>query len=109
MSLDKNNNAVEKNRLSDRYKQLLSIGVFAALLIVIYLAWSIWWTKVGSLSESTKNAYVEGYHVAITSEIHGRIASLNILEMQRVEAGQLLLSLDDADTEIALALAESAL
>ena len=109
MSLDKNNNAVEKNRLSDRYKQLLSIGVFAALLIVIYLAWSIWWTKVGSLSESTKNAYVEGYHVAITSEINGRIASLNILEMQRVEAGQLLLSLDDADTEIALALAEAAL
>lgn len=109
MSLDKNNKAVEKNRLSDRYKQLLSIGVSAALLIVIYLAWSIWWTKVGSLSESTKNAYVEGYHVAITSEIHGRIASLNILEMQRVEAGQLLLSLDDVDTEIALALAEAAL
>ena len=109
MNLDKNNHAVEKKGLSDRYKQMLSIGVFAALLIVIYLAWSIWWTKVGSLSESTKNAYVEGYHVAITSEIHGRIASLNILEMQRVEAGQLLLSLDDADTEIALALAESAL
>lgn len=109
MNLDKNNHAVEKNGLSDRYKQMLSIGVFAALLIVIYLAWSIWWTKVGSLSESTKNAYVEGYHVAITSEINGRIASLNILEMQRVEAGQLLLSLDDADTEIALALAEAAL
>jgi membrane fusion protein (multidrug efflux system) len=109
VNLDKNNHAVEKNGLSDRYKQMLSIGVFAALLIVIYLAWSIWWTKVGSLSESTKNAYVEGYHVAITSEINGRIASLNILEMQRVEAGQLLLSLDDADTEIALALAEAAL
>ena len=38
MNLDKNNHAVEKNGLSDRYKQMLSIGVFAALLIVIYLA-----------------------------------------------------------------------
>jgi hypothetical protein len=63
-----------KNRLSDRRNQLLSIGAFVALLMVLYLAWSAWWTKVGNLSESTQNVYVEGYYVAVTSEVHGRIS-----------------------------------
>jgi len=59
--------------------------------------------------ESTDNATIQGDVISISSRVSGTVTSIEIADNQRVEAGQVLIKLDEADYEIALAQAEAAL
>ena len=86
-----------------------------ALLIITALAllgggayWG-WWHQSGQFIESTDNAYVQGSVVPVTARTPGVVKALMADDTQVVQAGQVLLSLDDRDAQLALDKAEAAL
>ena len=82
---------------------LMATGVF----FLTAIAYGLWWALVGSHFESTDDAYVHGNLVQITPQVPGTIVAIEADDTETVEAGQPLLRLDPADTEIALRQAEA--
>ena len=70
-------------------------------------AWAAWWQLVGRFRETTDNAYVAGNLVEVTPQVAGTVIAIGADDTQRVEAGQMLVRLDPADAQVALAQAEA--
>ncbi|BDC27719.1 Inner membrane protein yiaV precursor [Bordetella parapertussis] len=83
----------------------LATGVFAVLAI----AYAIWWALFGSHFESTDDAYVHGNLVQITPQVPGTVVAIEADDTEAVTAGQALVRLDPADTDVALQQAEARL
>src|ERR1700730_5372597 len=66
-----------------------------------------WWT-VGRYVETTDDAYVGGEVTVIASKVAGLIAEVAVTDNQAVQAGDLLVKLDDRDYRASLAKAEAA-
>lgn len=85
-------------------------AAFLALAAIAGLAAALlahhWWT-VGRFVESTDDAYVGGDVTVIAPKVAGFIAELAVSDNQAVQAGGLLLKLDDRDYQAALARAEA--
>ncbi|HJU71383.1 MAG TPA: HlyD family efflux transporter periplasmic adaptor subunit [Paucimonas sp.] len=89
-----------------RKKLMLSIGgIFAAAAI----AYAAYWMLVARFFEDTDNAYVQGNVVQITPQVAGTVARIHADDTNLVQAGQILLSLDTADADVALTQAEAQL
>lgn len=73
------------------------------------LAWLAWWWLVLSKRETTSDAYVAGNQVTVSAKIQGTVVELLADDTSRVEAGQVLLRLDPADTQVALSRAAATL
>jgi membrane fusion protein (multidrug efflux system) len=58
---------------------------------------------------TTDNAYVAGNVIQVTPQVAGTVVALHADDTDLVEAGQILVELDDADARIALQSAEAAL
>ena len=69
----------------------------------------LWQHLIGQHEESTDNAYVGGNQVQVTPQVAGTVVSVHADDTQRVERGQLLVQLDGADADVALAQAQAAL
>src|SRR5580704_17172706 len=82
----------------------VAIGA-AAVAVVIY---GYHWFTVGRYIESTDDAYVGGDITVIAPKVAGLIEQVAVTDNQRVEAGALLVKLDDRDYKAALARAEAA-
>ncbi len=89
-----------------RRKRLIALAVVVVLGLGAY---SAWWALHGRYFEETDDAYVATDLVQITSEVAGTVTGLYVDDTQHVDAGQLLVQLDPADAEIALAGAEAEL
>ena len=87
-----------------RRRGLLSLG---ALVFLSGLSYFGYWFLHGRYFERTDDAYVNGDVVQVTSEVPGTVLSLNVDDTQQVRAGEVLLSLDPADAQIAKANAEA--
>jgi membrane fusion protein, multidrug efflux system len=81
----------------------VAIGV-AAVAVVVY---GYHWLTVGRYIESTDDAYVGGDITVIAPKVAGFIEQVAVTDNQRVEAGELLVKLDDRDYKAALARAEA--
>jgi membrane fusion protein (multidrug efflux system) len=79
----------------------------AAVLVVIGLAWGIWYLLVARNYVSTDNAYVNAQMAQITPLVAGSASELLVRDTQQVKAGDVLVRLDQADARIALAQAEA--
>lgn len=88
-----------------RGKKFLVLGV-VLLLVVGGVAW--WWL-IGRHVETTDNAYVRADSVAISPMVSGYVAEVGYGENQAVEAGAVLVRIDDRDYRARLAAAKSAL
>ncbi|MGE5652595.1 efflux RND transporter periplasmic adaptor subunit [Noviherbaspirillum sp. UKPF54] len=89
-----------------RKKILLTIGaVFAAAAV----GSGLYWALVSRYIEDTDNAYVQGNVVQITPQIAATVAKIYADDTSMVKAGQPLVALDTADTDVALAQAEAQL
>ncbi|MDB5363083.1 MAG: hemolysin [Rhodospirillales bacterium] len=88
-------------------KRLLLAG--AALVVLSAAAWygHDWWT-VGRFIESTDDAYVGGDVTVIAPKVAGFVSQVAVIDNQAVQAGDLLVKLDDRDYRAALAKAEAA-
>ena len=83
--------------------------VITSVLIVAGIAAFLWWWLVLSQRERTDDAYVGGTEVAVSSQTFGTVVAVNAEENQLVNAGQVLVTLDNIDANSALDKAASAL
>jgi membrane fusion protein (multidrug efflux system) len=72
------------------------------------LAYGYHWATVGRFMESTDDAYVGGDITVIAPKVAGFIEQVAVTDNQKVEAGQLLVKIDDRDYKAALTRAEAA-
>ncbi len=86
-----------------------ALAIVAGVVVAGGLAWTAWWTLVGSRVETTDNAYVQGNVVQITPQIAGTVVSINVDDTDVVKAGQPLVRLDPADAQLALDQAQAQL
>jgi membrane fusion protein (multidrug efflux system) len=98
------NATVRTRRLNLRKTAILA----AALLIGIGVAGygHKWWTN-GRFIESTDDAYIGGDVTVMAPKVSGFIAEVAVTDNQTVQAGDLLIRLDDRDYRTALARAEA--
>jgi membrane fusion protein (multidrug efflux system) len=78
-------------------------------LAVIALAALLWWWLYASRYQSTDDAYVAGDLVGVMSQVSGTVIAIGADETDRVQAGDVLVSLDPTDARIALQAAEQQL
>jgi membrane fusion protein (multidrug efflux system) len=92
-----------------RRSQTRRIALAAVALVVIVgaIVWGAYWLLYARYFESTADAYVSGDIVAVTAREPGTVLSLSADNTQWVRRGQLLVELDPANANIALASAEA--
>lgn len=90
-----------------RGKRALGIATGVVLTgAVVWYGWS-WWT-VGRFVETTDDAYVGGDITVIAPKVAGFIDQVAVTDNQRVQAGDLLIKLDDRDYRAQFARARAA-
>ncbi|WP_110670608.1 HlyD family secretion protein [Salinicola halophilus] len=88
-------------------KLYTSLAVVVLLIVALVFAWR-WW-QTGRFFVETDNAYVQTDSVAIRSELSARVLGVAVDDNQRVQAGDVLIRLDDRDTRSRLAQAQAQL
>ncbi|MFC3111086.1 HlyD family efflux transporter periplasmic adaptor subunit [Undibacterium arcticum] len=86
----------------------LLIAVTAVLLIVL-IAYAIWWAVFLRHYESTEDAYVAGNVVQVTPQVAGTVLAINADDTELVQAGKPLVELDRRDAKVALDQADAQL
>jgi membrane fusion protein (multidrug efflux system) len=86
-------------------------GLFLRLLVIVLvlaiIGWAAWYFLEGRWYASTDDAYVNGNVVQITPQIDGTVVSIGADDGDLVHAGDVLVKLDRADADIALARANA--
>ena len=82
---------------------LITIGTVS---VAIVLAWKMWEAYMSA--PWTRDGQVRAYVVKIAPEVAGRIVQLPVIDNQFVHKGDLLMTIDPTDYEIAVNLAEAA-
>ncbi|MGO9368099.1 MAG: HlyD family secretion protein [Terriglobales bacterium] len=78
--------------------------IFAGLVLVVAIFFL--WRYLGSY-ESTDDAQVDGHINSISSRVSGHVIKLNVQDNQYVEKGTVLVEIDPADYEVAVAQARA--
>jgi membrane fusion protein (multidrug efflux system) len=89
--------ASEPGTPSTRKKFILPAVVVVALILLIW-AFQKW--NYGRTHQSTDNAQVDGHIVPVLAKVGGYVKTVNVSENDHVNAGQLLVQLDDADYRV---------
>ncbi len=84
-----------------------ALGIFLCILIFIALATGLYWYFFLKGYESTEDAYVSGNQVMISSQVSGNVQQINVDNMDFVHQGDVLLSLDNSDLQLAFEQAQS--
>ncbi len=98
--------AVSPKNAGKRKRLLLSIALVVVLLAIAY---AVWYFLVGSHFESTDDAYVAGNVVQVTPQVSGTVIAINADDTDLVKQGQDLVVLDSSDARVALDQAEAQL
>ncbi|MET3654135.1 HlyD family secretion protein [Dyella japonica] len=105
----KNNNDDSGMAAKDPAKRRRALFIVTAAFVLAAVAWLLLWLFVFSSREKTDNAYVGGNQVAISAQVPGIVTSILADDTQRVEAGQVLVKLDNTDADVRLQQMSSAL
>jgi membrane fusion protein (multidrug efflux system) len=87
----------------------LALVAFACVAAVSGSGYGNYWWTTGRFIESTDDAYVGGNVTPISPHIAGFVAEILVTDNQRVDAGQVLVRLDDRDARAAAEHAEAVL
>jgi membrane fusion protein (multidrug efflux system) len=98
-----------KPNTNERKKPVLLGKIILVILIIGGVCFGVYWLNDTIRYVSTDDAIIDCDHVAVSSKLLGRIKSLAVAERDRVQIGQLLLQLDDADLRAQELQAESSL
>ncbi len=98
-------NAVPQNG-RQRVRKLAFVAL-TCVVVVGAAAWALHWLLANRGFERTDDAYVSADLVQITSQITGTVLAVNVRDTQTVRRGAVLVALDPADAQIALASAEA--
>jgi len=83
--------------------------IVALIFIVLGILWLLLWKLVFSTRVATDDAYVGGNQVAISAQVAGTVVAILADDTQHVDAGQILVKLDNTDANVRLAQAEASL
>jgi membrane fusion protein (multidrug efflux system) len=98
--------APQETRLkATRARLFLLLG---AVLAAIAIAVGLWWWLIASHYVSTDDAYVDVSSAQVTPLTTGRVAEVRVHDSQWVNKGDVLVVIDPADAELALAQAQAA-
>jgi membrane fusion protein (multidrug efflux system) len=97
---------IKARRLAKRRWMLRAL---VGVIVVVAIAWTLYYLLVARWYESTDDAYVNGNVVQITPQVPGTVISIGADDNDYVRAGQPLVKLDPSDADVALARAEAAL
>lgn len=86
-----------------------ALGAVAALVAVAGIAYGAYYALVLNHYEHTDNAYVQGKVVQLTPQLGGTVVAINADDTDFVKAGQVIVTLDPADAQVALDQAEAQL
>ena len=81
--------------------------VFLLLVALVAAAFLAHWWLIGRHYEKTDNAYVHGDITRVSSQLAAQVTEVLVTDNQSVEAGDLLVRLDDRDFSTALAQARA--
>ena len=81
--------------------------VLLAVVLILVAAGALVGWKMLSEGESTDDARVDGHVYPVSAKIGGTVDSVEVVENQVVEAGAILLHIDDRNYRIALQKAEA--
>lgn len=93
------------NNKSQQRKKGLSI--FILLLLLIAIGSEAYWYFFIKGFEETEDAYVSGNQVMVSAQVSGNISKINVDNMDPVQAGDVLLELDDTNAKLSFEQAKS--
>jgi len=96
--------SAEPDKPSTKKKFVLPI---VAVLGVLILFWAFQKWNYGRSHQSTDNAQVDGHIVPVLAKVGGYVETLSVSENDHVNAGQLMVQLDDADYNVRLQQAQA--
>ena len=105
MSDQQTDTQTSSNNKSQQRKKGLSI--FILLLLLIAIASAAYWVFFIKGFEETEDAYVSGNQVMVSSQVAGNISKINVDNMDLVQAGDVLLELDDTNAKLSFEQAKS--
>ena len=92
--------------LAPALKKRLPLIVGGVVAIGLIIGGAVWWQNKQRW-ETTDNAFVQADVTLVSPQIEGYVAEVLVTDNQRVQAGQVLVRLDDADARAELAAAEA--
>ena len=105
MSDQQTDTQTSSNNKSQQRKKGLSI--FILLLLLIAIGSAAYWFFFIKGFEETEDAYVSGNQVMVSSQVSGNISKINVDNMDPVQAGNVLLELDDTNAKLSFEQAKS--
>ena len=105
MSAQQTDTPTSLNNKSQQRKKGLSI--FILLLLLIAIGSAAYWFFFIKGFEETEDAYVSGNQVMVSAQVAGNIAKINVDNMDPVQAGDVLLELDDTNAKLSFEQAKS--
>ena len=105
MSDQQTDTQTSSNNKSQQRKKGLSIFILLVLLISIGSA-AYWYLFIKGFEE-TEDAYVSGNQVMVSAQVAGNISKINVDNMDPVQAGDVLLELDDTNAKLSFEQAKS--
>ena len=92
--------------MASSVRKRLPLIIAAVVGLALIVGGTVWW--VGKQRwEKTDNAFVEADSVMVSPRISGQVVEVLVRDNQHVEAGDILVRLDDSDARAALAEAEA--
>ena len=92
------------NKTKNRKKGL---SIFILLLIVSGILAAFYWLFFIKDIESTEDAYVGGNQIMVSGQVAGNVAKINVDNMDKVRAGDILIELDDTNAKLSFEQAQS--
>ena len=105
MSDQQTDTPTSSNNKSQQRKKGLSI--FILLLLLIAIGSAAYWFFFIKGFEETEDAYVSGNQVMVSAQVAGNISKINVDNMDPVQAGDVLLELDDTNAKLSFEQAKS--
>lgn len=96
--------AAPSNKTKNRKKGL---SIFILLLIVSGILAAFYWLFFIKDIESTEDAYVGGNQIMVSGQVAGNVAKINVDNMDKVRAGDILIELDDTNAKLSFEQAQS--
>lgn len=95
------------NHTKARSKRQSLFLYFAVFLVVVGVAYGLYYFFIGSRHVTTDNAYVGAEVAEVTPLVGGIVKTINFKNTDPVKAGDILVTLDDTDMHLALAQAKA--
>ncbi len=85
------------------------VRIIVVVILLALIAGGVWYWHYRSIFVSTDDAYVSGYVGMLASQVAGRVTKVLVDNNDYVKKGQVLVTLDPTDYQVAVAHAEAAL